>query len=163
MQPCNRQKFADCWWQGGLGTMQLSMTRVLPCFLEWLCAAALGPLLQLSYLLVCELAGANLCVCTAPAVDILCDKASFLNGACRTYKTLILYFNVLTRTQWKCLQEMLLYFGPVPLPVLDNASCPSTVLQAQHQDSCQDAEDCRDVGTESRKVIFSSHCQHFHC
>lgn len=34
---------------------------------------------------------------------------------------------------------MLWYAGPVPLPVLANASCPSTVLQAQHQDSCQDS------------------------
>lgn len=34
---------------------------------------------------------------------------------------------------------MLWYTGPVPPPVLANASCSSPTLQAQHQDSCQDS------------------------
>lgn len=67
VHPCHGQKFASCVLAAGQpreGTAEC-VTRVLPYFPGWFCAAALGPsLLQQSYLLVYERAGVNLlCVC----------------------------------------------------------------------------------------------------
>lgn len=75
-------------------------------------------------------------------VDILCDRVSAMWSLQVMQvgpKILILFADVLTQTQWKYLRGMLWYAGPVPLPVLANASCSSPTLQAQHQDSCQDS------------------------
>lgn len=89
------------------------------------------------------------------AADVPCDGVSFTQSPQDMQagpKTLICFVNVLPWTQWRCLQGMLWYTGPVPLPGLTDASCRSAA--GLLPGLLPHAEGCRDVGMGSRKPIF---------